>query len=171
MRLIHSDSIKRTDDVVGMACYSMFNHLMKVANLHAPEINFETAIKIPQNPFQVHTAAFFHNMRLAALENNFCNLLIYLYYESASFEQFKRLSPFLGEKNHKLFDRILNPFQKIDDQKALDVFQKFVTKFNRNMNFDKFIKVKVYPVMRTFKIHEEPVTNIFTQSEPVSSLH
>ena len=65
----------KTDKQVGGMCYSLFNHLQCIADLHIPEIDYETAMQIPENSYQYHTVAFFHNLRLAALENNFANLL------------------------------------------------------------------------------------------------
>ncbi|ALQ51688.1 hypothetical protein [Nitrosomonas ureae] len=171
MKLINSESVERTDELVGMVCYSMFNHLQRLANLYTPEFDFEAAIKIQENPFQLQAAAFFQNLRLAALENNFCTLLLYCYYESHDFYQFKRLTPYLTSRNHLLCNKILNPYHGIEDEIVLDFFTRFVIKFNRNLNFEHFIKAKVNVVMRTFKIHEEQITCLFPQRQPLATLH
>lgn len=60
----------KTDKQVGEACYSLFNHLQRVADLHIPEIDYEAAIQIPENSFKFFTVDFFKNLRLAALEDN-----------------------------------------------------------------------------------------------------
>ena len=71
----------KTDKQVGIECYSVFNHLQRLVDAHIPEINYENALQLPENSFQMHTVAFFHNLRFAALENNFANLLARAYSE------------------------------------------------------------------------------------------
>ena len=36
----------KTDKQVGGMCYSLFNHLQCIADLHIPEIDYETAMQI-----------------------------------------------------------------------------------------------------------------------------
>ncbi|PXW86119.1 hypothetical protein C8R34_11517 [Nitrosomonas sp. Nm84] len=155
----------KTDKQVGARCYSLFNHLQRIADLQIPEIDYEAAIQIPENSFQFHTVAFFHNLRLAALENNFANLLTCCYYESEDLEQFQRLTPFLCSKSHLLCSHTLQPFHQVDEETVLDFFMRFATNFSRDNDLGQFIQFKIIPFMHSFKIHKEEITHLFPQQQ------
>ena len=153
----------KTDKQVGGMCYSLFNHLQCIADLHIPEIDYETAMQIPENSFQFHTVAFFHNLRLAALENNFANLLTCCYYESEDFEQFQRLTPFLCSTSHLLCSHTLQPYHQVDEDKVLDFFMRFAANFSKENDLGQFIQFKIIPFMHSFQIHKEEIIHLFPQ--------
>jgi hypothetical protein len=155
----------KTDKQVGIECYSIFNHLQRLIDAHIPGMDDETAIQIPENSYQIHTVAFFHNLRLAALENNFANLLANCYFESQDLDQFKRLTPFLCTKSHLLFSQMLNPFHTIEEEKVLDFFMRFVTNFSIEQDIVEFIQFKVNPFMRSFKLHNEKITHLLPRHQ------
>ena len=155
----------KTDKQVGTVCYSLFNHLQNLADMYIPEIDYETNCEIPESSFQLHTIAFFHNARLAALENNFANLLTSCYFESKDFEQFQRLTPFLDSESHLLCWQTLQPFHQVDEDTVLDFFMRFAVDFSRNIELDKFIQFKIVPFMYSFKIHKEEITHLFPQHQ------
>lgn len=159
----------KTDKQVGTVCYSLFNHLQHIADMHIPEIDYETALEIPETSFQLHTISFFHNIRLAALENNFANLLTSCYYESEDFEQFQRLTPFLDSKSHLLCFQTLQPFHQVDEDTVLDFFMRFAVNFSKDIELDKFIQFKIFPFMYSFEIHKEETTHLFTQHPQTAS--
>lgn len=155
----------KTDKQVGIECYSIFNHLQRLVDSHIPEMDYETAIQIPENSFQIHTVAFFHNLRLAALENNFINLLTNCYFESQDFDQFKRLTPFLCSTSHLLCSQTLSPFHEVEEEKVIDFFMRFVATFSVEQNIAEFIQFKVVPFMHNFKLHNEEITHLLPQSQ------
>jgi hypothetical protein len=162
----------KSDKQVGIVCYSLFNHLQRLADLHVPEVDYKTALQHSGNHFQLHTVAFFNNLRLAALENNLTNLLIYCYYECEDFDQFQRLTPFLCSQSHLLCSKTLHPFHQVDDVKVLDFFIYFVTNFSKNNNLPQFIQFKVIPYMHNFKIQDEKVAFLLPQYQRSNqSLH
>ena len=160
----------KTDKQIGIECYSIFNHLQRLVDLHIPEMDYETAIQIPENSFQIHTVAFFHNLRLAALENNFLNLLTNCYFESQDFEQFKRLTPFLCSTSHLLCSQTLSPFHEVEEEKVIDFFMRFVANFSVEQNIAEFIQFRVIPFMHNFKLHNEEITYLLPQSQRLSNL-
>ncbi len=145
----------KTDKQVGTECYSVFNHLQRLTDSHIPELDSKTVVHIPENSFHIHTVTFLHNMRLAALENNFANLLANCYLESADFEQFKRLTPFLCSASHLLCSSTLNPFHQVDEDKVLDFFMRYAANFSMEENIAEFIQFKVIPYMHNFNIRNE----------------
>ena len=163
----------KTDKQVGTECYSVFNHLQRLTDSHIPEMDYETALQIAENSFQIHTVTFFHNLRLAALENNFANLLTNCYFESEDFEQFKRLTPFLCSASHLLCSRTLIPFHQVNEEEVLDFFMRFVANFSMDENIAEFIQFKVIPFMHNFKIHNEEITHLLPnlQRSVSESLH
>lgn len=163
----------KTDKQVGAVCYSLFNHLQRIADLHIPEIDYETAIQIPENSFQYHTVEFFNNLRLAALENNYANLLTCCYYESENLEQFQRLTPFLCSESHLLCSHTLQPFHQVDEEKVINFFMRFAANFSKDNDLDEFIQCKIIPFMHSFKIHKEKITHLFPrhQRAPSQLLH
>lgn len=154
----------KTDKQVGIECYSIFNHLQRLVDSHIPAMDYETATQIPENSYQIHTVAFFHNLRLAALENNFLNLLTNCYYESEDFDQFKRLTPFLCSTSHLLCSQTLSPFHEVEEEQVIDFFMRFVANFSVEQNIAEFIQFKVIPFMHNFKLHNEEITHLLPQS-------
>ncbi len=163
----------KTDKQVGAECYSVFNHLQRLTDSHIPTMDYEAAIQIPENPLQIHAVAFFYNLRLAALENNFVALLTNCYFESEDIEQFKRLTPFLCSASHLLCSQTLHPFHAIDEEKVIDFFMRFVANFSMNENIAEFIQFKVIPFMHNFKIRNEEITHLLSlfQRPANQSLH
>ncbi|PTQ76435.1 hypothetical protein C8R26_11728 [Nitrosomonas oligotropha] len=159
----------KTDKQVGTECYSVFNHLQRLTDKHIPEMDYETAIKIPESSLQIHSVTFFHNLRLAALENNFAGLLANCYFESEDFDQFKRLTPFLCSASHLACSRTLIPFHQIDEEKVLDFFMRFVANFSVNENIAEFIQFKVIPFMHNFRIRNEEITRSFPKLRRLTS--
>lgn len=155
----------KTDKQVGIECYSIFNHLQRLVDSHIPAMDYETATQIPENSYQIHTVAFFHNLRLAALENNFLNLLTNCYYESHDFDQFKRLTPFLCSTSHLLCSQTLSPFHEVEEEQVIDFFMRFVANFSVEQNIAEFIQFKVIPFMHNFKLHNEEITHLLPQSQ------
>lgn len=153
----------KTDKLVGTECYSVFNHLQRLVDLHIPAMDYDTALRIPENSFQIHTVAFFHNLRLAALENNFVNLLSICYFESEDFNQFKRLTPFLCSASHLLFSQRLSPFHNVEEEKVINFIMCFVATFSAEQNIEEFIQFKVIPFMLNFKLHKEEITHLLPQ--------
>lgn len=159
----------KTDKQVGIECYSIFNHLQRLVDSHIPAMDYETATQIPENSYQIHTVAFFHNLRLAALENNFLNLLTNCYYESEDFDQFKRLTPFLCSTSHLLCSQTLSPFHEVEEEQVIDFFMRFVANFSVEQNIAEFIQFKVIPFMHNFKLHNEEITHLLPQSQRSAS--
>lgn len=155
----------KTDKQVGIECYSIFNHLQRLVDSHIPAMDYETATQIPENSYQIYTVAFFHNLRSAALENNFLNLLTNCYYESEDFDQFKRLTPFLCSTNHLLCSQTLSPFHKVEEEQVIDFFMRFVANFSVEQNIAEFIQFKVIPFMHNFKLHNEEITHLLPHSQ------
>ena len=155
----------KTDKQVGIECYSVFNHLQRLVDSHIPEMDYETVVQIPENYFQMPTVAFFHNLRVAALENNFANLLTTCYFESQDFDQFKRLTPFLCSTSHLLCSQTLSPFHEIEEEKVIDFFMSFVANFSIEQNIAEFIQFKVVPFMHNFKLHNEEIMHLLPQSQ------
>lgn len=152
----------KTDKQVGAECDSIFNHLQRLADSHIPMMDYEAAIQIPENPFQIHAVAFFYNLRLAALENNLVALLTNCYFESEDIEQFKRLTPFLCSASHLLCSQTLYPFHEIDEEKVISFFMRFVSNFSMNENIAEFVEFKVIPFMHNFKIRNEEITHMLS---------
>jgi len=163
----------KTDKQVGAECYSVFNHLQRLTDSYIPTMDYDAAMQTPKNAFQVHAITFFHNLRLAALENNFVVLLTNCYFESADIEQFKRLTPFLCSASHLSCSRELNPFHEIDEVKVIDFFMGFVAEFSMQENLIEFIQFKVIPFMHNFKIHNEEITYLIPRLQRTAnqSLH
>ncbi|MBA3755220.1 MAG: hypothetical protein H0X02_02880 [Nitrosomonas sp.] len=153
----------KTDKQVGTECYSVFNHLQCLIDSHIPAMDYETALMIPENSYQVHTVAFFHNLRLAALENNFVNLLSICYFESKDFEQFKRLTPFMCTASHLLFSQTLSPFHEVEEEKVINFIMRFVATFSTEQNIEELIQFKIIPFMQNFKLHKEEIMHIHPQ--------
>jgi len=161
----------KTDKQVGTVCYSLFNHLQHIADMHVPEIDYETAFEIPETSFQLHTIAFFHNVRLAALENNFANLLTSCYYESEDFEQFQRLTPFLDSQSYLLCFQTLLPFHQVDEDTVLDFFMRFAVNFSKENELSKVIEFKIVPFMYSFKIHKQEISHMFPKQQQRITSH
>lgn len=156
----------KTDKQVGEACYSLFNHLQRVADLHIPEIDYEAAIQIPENSFKFFTVDFFKNLRLAALEDNYANLLTCCYYESEDYEQFKRLTPFLNSTSNIWCSHTLQPFHQVSKEKVVDFFIRFAANFSRDNDLRQFIQSKITPYMYSFQLHKVEITHLFAQPHP-----
>lgn len=139
--------------------------MQRLVDSHIPAMDYETATQIPENSYQIHTVAFFHNLRLAALENNFLNLLTNCYYESQDFDQFKRLTPFLCSTSHLLCSQTLSPFHEVEGEQVIDFFMCFVANFSIEQNIAEFIQFKVIPFMHNFKLHNEEITHLRPQSQ------
>ncbi len=153
----------KTDKQIGIECYSIFNHLQRLLDSHIPEMDYETTIQIPENSFHIHTVAFFHNLRLAAFEDNFVNLLTNCYFESQDIDQFKRLTPFLCSESHLLCSQTLSPFHEVEEEKVIDFFMRFVANFSAEQNIVEFIQFKVAPFMHNFKLHTEEIVHLLPQ--------